>query len=720
MAILRSAQRCDTGPKRTSRQITKLHDVRQDVRGATGDGPRVRPWLVATAIVTSTCQSVEAYVGPGAGLAVAGGIWGIVLLGLALLAALLFPFRFVYHRLRDRPRRQRAQTRRVVVVGFDGLDAHTTRELLAAGHMPNLQRLAADGSHHDLRTVLPAITPAAWPSFATGVDPSGHAIFDFISRDPKTYQPVLASAEVLSGVQRRWRRPLPLLRSRRRSRPFWEILADHRVFSIILRVPITWPPEPFRGLLLSGMSAPDLRGPQGEGTLLTTEVGGQTSGPLRIRLEPRGAEYVGRMPGPAIPGDEDQTLSVTVRLTPTKTGARVDLGQGGTELSVGSDSAWLPVAFGEGRQGVHGMYRMRLLSIGPPALYVTPLQIDPRRPVMPVSHPSPFADYLARRVGPFATVGLAEDTDALNAGVIDEAAFLAQVESLHVERERMLLEALCRCRDGLVACVFDGSDRVQHMFHRGREPDHPANSTIPCEHPQAIEAAYRRADDTVGKVVAELREGDVLLVLSDHGFCSFRRCVDLNAWLRDAGYLHLKESATGGSWLRDVDWSRTRAYALGLSGLYVNLLGREGSGIVQPGVEYETVKKELVGGLTGLIDTEADAIAVDRAYDTASYYDGPYAGEGPDVLVGYAAGYRVSWASARGETAPAVFADNDHRWSGDHCVEPSLVPGVLFSNRPLVEPDPTLTDVPVTILSMLGIDAPAYMKGRDLTTEAFS
>ena len=136
MAILRSAQRCDTGQKRTSRQITKLHDVRQDVRGATGDGPRVRPWLVATAIVTSTCQSVEAYVGPGAGLAVAGGIWGIVLLGLALLAALLFPFRFVYHRLRDRPRRQRAQTRRVVVVGFDGLDAHTTRELLAAGHMP--------------------------------------------------------------------------------------------------------------------------------------------------------------------------------------------------------------------------------------------------------------------------------------------------------------------------------------------------------------------------------------------------------------------------------------------------------------------------------------------------------------------------------------------------------------------------------------------------------
>ena len=281
----------------------------------------------------------------------------------------------------------------------------------------------------------------------------------------------------------------------------------------------------------------------------------------------------------------------------------------------------------------------------------------------------------------------------------------------------MLLESLASCRDGLVACAFDGSDRVQHMFHRTREPDHPANRTFPCEHPQAIEAAYRRADDTVGQVVAQLSEGDVLLVLSDHGFCSFRRGVDLNAWLRDAGYLCLREGDTGEPWLADVDWSQTRAYALGLSGLFINLRGREGHGIVEPGDEYEGLKGELVAALTGLVDADTDSIAVFRAYDTASYYDGPYAGEGPDVLVGYAEGYRVSWSTARGETGAAVFVDNDRRWSGDHCVEPSLVPGVLFSSIPLAVPDPALTDVPVTILSMLGVDAPPYMKGRDLTQE---
>jgi predicted AlkP superfamily phosphohydrolase/phosphomutase len=668
------------------------------------------------AVTVCTGRAAEAYVGPGAGLAVAGGIWGIVLLCLALLAALLFPFRFVYHRLRDDPRRRRAQTRRVVVVGFDGLDASTTRELLEAGHMPNLQRLAATGSHHDLRTVLPAITPAAWSTFATGVDPSGHAIFDFISRDPKTYQPVLASAEILPGIRRRWCRRIPLLRSRRRSRPFWKVLADHRVFSIILRVPITWPPEPFRGLLLCGMSAPDLRGTQGEGTLMTTEVTGETSGPLRVRLERRGAEYVGVLPGPCIPGESDQSLNVVVRVVPE--GACVDLGQGEVELSVAADSAWLPVTFGSGRRRVHGICRLRLLSVDPLALYVTALQIDPSRPAMPVSHPSPFAGYLARRIGPYATVGLAEDTDALNVGVIDETAFLAQVESLHAEREAMLLEALHRCRDGLVACVFDGSDRVQHMFHRTREPGHPANRATACEHPQAIEAAYRRADDTVGQVVAQLNEGDVLLVLSDHGFCSFRRGVDLNAWLREAGYLHLREGDTGEPWLADVDWSRTRAYALGLSGLFINLRGREGRGIVEPGDEYEALKRELVTALTGLVDAETGSIAVLRAYDTTQFYDGPYAGEGPDVLVGYAEGYRVSWTTARGETAADVFADNDRRWSGDHCVEPSLVPGVLFSSTRLAATDPALADLPVTILSLLGVDAPAYMKGRDLTDAA--
>lgn len=666
----------------------------------------------------------HAYVGPGAGLAVAGGMWAVALLLLAVVAALVFPFRLAWHRWQDRARRRRARVRRVIVVGFDGLDAAATRRFMAAGKLPNLQRLARQGSHHDLRTVLPAITPAAWPSFATGVDPSGHAIFDFIGRNPQTYDPVLASAEILPGRRGRWGRRRPNLRSKRRSRPFWEVLGDHRVFSIILRVPITWPPTPFRGLMLSGMSAPDLRGTQGEGTLLTTSAapaGG--GGPIHIQLHSQAEHFVADLPGPMDPDDEDKRLSLQVRLTPGQMSSptpgpmRLELGDCKVDLQLDTDSDWLPLVFGSGRDAIAGICRVRLLSSDPPSLYVTALQIDPVRPAMPVSHPAPFAEYLGRRQGPFATVGLAEDTDALNSGVIDEAAFLQQVESLHQERETMLMDALGSGRDGLVTCVFDGSDRVQHMFYRGLEADHPAHTHSSCDHPQAIEDVYRRADDTVGQVLEQLRDDDALLVLSDHGFCSFRRGVDLNAWLLANGYLTLLPEATGQPWLQDVDWSRSRAYALGLSGLYLNVRGREGQGIVDPGAEYEALKAELVQALTGLVDDDNGATAVHRAYDTRALYDGPYAGEGPDILLGYAAGYRVSWMTARGETADSVFADNDRRWSGDHCVEPALVPGVLFSSRPLVDRDPGLMDVPVTIMSLLGVAAPAYMTGRDLSPE---
>lgn len=667
-------------------------------------------WLAPAAVLLSA-GGAHAYVGPGAGLAVAGSIWGVVLVLLALLAALLFPFRYVFHRMADRARRRRARARRVVVLGFDGMDAGITRRLLAEGHLPNLAALSQQGSHHDLQTVLPAITPAAWPTFATGVDPSGHAIFDFITRNRQTYQPELASAQILPGRPRRWRRSVPQIVGRRRGRPFWDVLADHRVFSTILRVPITWPPEPFKGLLLSGMSTPDVRGTQGEGTLLTEDpASAPDGGPAVVYLQDRDGELSAQLPGPPDPQDPSRVLRVGLRVSSAPDGARITLDDTPVDLQLDTDSAWIVVTF----EGVQALCRLRLLSLSPVSIYVWPLQLNPAHPAMPISHPGPYAQYLAHRIGPFATVGLAEDTDALHWGVVEEDAFLQQVESIHTEREAMLDDALQRSLNGLVACVFDGTDRVQHMFYRTLEADHPANRSGASDHPHAIEDVYRRADETVGRVRQQLADDDALVVLSDHGFCSFRRNVDLNAWLQLNGYLHLKEGGTPGPWLADVDWSQTKAFAMGLSGLFINLRGREGQGIVEPGTQYKALKQELVQGLTGLIDEDTRLTAILHAYDTATYYDGPYASEGPDVLVGYAEGYRVSWTTARGEIAPTVFSDNERRWSGDHCVEPSLVPGVLFSNRPLTVDEPALRDVPVTILSLLGVPVPAYMKGRDL------
>ncbi len=184
------------------------------------------------------------------------------------------------------------------------------------------------------------------------------------------------------------------------------------------------------------------------------------------------------------------------------------------------------------------------------------------------------------------------------------------------------------------------------------------------------------------------------------------------------GYLTLKEGTDGSSeWLRDVDWSRTRAYCLGLTGLFFNLKGREGEGIVEPGEDAAALKAEIVQQLTGLVDEEKGEVGIREAFDTSKLYRGPYLENAPDVLIGYNAGYRVSWDSATGVVSGSVFEDNVKPWSGDHCIDPRLVPGVLFCNRPIDRDDPALIDIAPTALQQFGIEPPAYMDGRPLMTE---
>jgi len=340
---------------------------------------------------------------------------------------------------------------------------------------------------------------------------------------------------------------------------------------------------------------------------------------------------------------------------------------------------------------------------------------------MPISHPSFYATYLAKRIGPYATLGLAEDTWALNEGVTDEVTFLQQAYDIDAERQRMFFAGLDTLRKGALVCVFDGTDRIQHMFWRYRDASHPARpaAATNARHSTAIDDLYRHNDKFLGQVRARLRPHDVLFVLSDHGFTSFRRGVNLNGWLKQEGYLVLKAGADGTSpWLRDVDWSATRAYALGLTGLFLNVKGRETGGIVAAGEDAARLKAEIARKLRGLVDAEPGEIAINEAFDSARLYAGPYLDNAPDLIIGYNAGYRVSWDCANGIVAGRVFEDNRKAWSGDHCVDPRIVPGVLFCSRPLVHADgaePSLIDIAPTVLRLFGIDPPGHMDGRSLT-----
>ncbi|MEZ5284056.1 MAG: alkaline phosphatase family protein [Vicinamibacterales bacterium] len=511
------------------------------------------------------------------------------------------------------------------------------------------------------------------------------------------------------------------LRLLRRSKPFWTILGaphlEHDPAGPDL------PLDNFYGAELSAMCVPDLLGSQGTFLLYTTRTAGRASRKAAAgqHVTVEGDRVATTVQGPEntfIDGNPPLTLPFVLTLDRAARRIDVELGSARLTLEPGVLTDWVPLAF-PALPGVtvRGLTRLLVTEMDEHlSLYLAPINLDPESPAMPISHPAYYATYLAKRVGAFATLGLAEDTWALNEGVTDDGTFLQQTYDIDREREAMFFASLDRLRSGALVCVFDATDRIQHMFWRDIDKGHPAGrGREAAPHRGAIRDLYRHNDALVGRVRARLKPDDVLMVISDHGFSSFRRGVNLNQWLLREGLLVLKDGADGSAeWLRDVDWSRTRAYALGLTGMFLNLRGREAQGIVEPGEEAAALKLDIIRRLHGLRDEALDAIGVNEAFDTGALYQGPYLENAPDLLIGYNAGYRTSWDCATGVVAGAVFEDNLKPWSGDHCIDPRLVPGVFFCNRTMTEPEPALIDIAPTALRLFGVEPPAYMDGRPL------
>jgi predicted AlkP superfamily phosphohydrolase/phosphomutase len=685
---------------------------------------------VALALVLLAGRA-EAYIGPGAGFAFVGAT--LVLLTTLVLVAftlLTWPFTLVYRAIRVGNPYRRALAPRVVVLGLDGMDPGITLRLMREGRLPNFQKLAERGVFRPLDTSNPSISPVAWSTFSTGVDASRHAIYDFLTRDPCTYGPILSSTDIQAArrVANIGRYVVPLSKPRiellQKSRAFWKLLGDRHIFSIVQRVPITFPPVPFRGLLLSGMCVPDLRGSQGTFGFFSTrqdEHGHVVhTGGEQTLLRRQGDRMRTRIVGPdnsLLRSGGRMTLPMTITLAEDRSGVRIEIdGSEPFDLPLRSYSPWIRLVFRPGLGvKVYGIARFYLTSADPEVeLYMTPIHIDPEHPAMPISHPAIYSVYLAKKQGPFATLGLAEDTWALNERVIDERAFFEQAMGIWEERERMFLDALAQTKRGLLTTVFDTTDRVQHMFYRYLDPTHPANAGKDTrEWKDAIARVYERADALVGKVWSEIeREDTVFMVISDHGFTNFRRGVNLNTWLKENGYLALKDGfETSGDWFEHVDWTRTRAFSLGLTGMFVNRRGREAGGIVEEGAEYRSLVDEITSKLEALVDPHTERRAIRKVRATLDHFDGPYRLDAPDLLIGYEGGYRSSWECAVGAVTASVFCDNTRSWSGDHCVDPDIVPGVFFCNRNIATESPRLIDIPVSVVELFGQTRAGYMQG---------
>jgi predicted AlkP superfamily phosphohydrolase/phosphomutase len=628
-----------------------------------------------------------------------------------------------------------AAPRRMIVLGVDGMDPAMLRQYMAEGIVPNLAKLAAQGGFQPLGTSLPPQSPVAWSNFITGMDPGGHGLFDFLHIDRATLEPYLSASKVTkSGFEPiplgRWRIPLGsektvLLRD---GKAFWEYLDDAGIPARLFQVPANYPPVP-AGESVSGMGTPDLRGTPGTFSYYTNDTsvpGGPVSGGVIRRLLGGRGSYSAEIEGPPnalLEGAPWSKVSFALRADAEQPVALIDFGTSRALLNVGEWSEWLPLRFPliPGLVDVPGMVRVYLQRLAPqPAIYITPVNINPADPAQPISHPAEYARELAEHAGLFYTEEMPEETKALSAKLFTPQEFIRQTGIVMDERRRLLRHELDAFRrqpgNRFLFFYLSTVDQRHHMMGRETDPAHPFHDPhTPPELAAAMRDIYIEVDALVGQAMGALDDGATLIVMSDHGFAPFRRQAHLNAWLEQKGYLVLEDPAERDrhDWLGGIDWKKTRAFSIGLNSLYINVQGRERHGIVPPG-EREALAREIAAALLEWRDPQGNQPVVTQAAVREDVYRGARLAEAPDVVVGYAWGYRSSWATSTGKVAAVLLEDNDAPWSGDHCMDSRAVPGVLLASRPLATQAGDLRDLPVTILRYFGLAAPEQMQGRNL------
>ncbi|HNZ96485.1 MAG TPA: alkaline phosphatase family protein, partial [Thermoanaerobaculia bacterium] len=595
-----------------------------------------------------------------------------------------------------------ADGRRVIVLGFDGLDYELTRRLIDEGRLPNFARLEATGGPlQPLGTSIPPQSPVAWSNFLTGSDAGVHGIYDFVHRDPKTMEPYLSTSRVVEPENPReplaagnCRLPLSSgqMELLRRGTPIWERLEEHGIETTVLRMPANFPPSGSASYELSGMGTPDILGTYGTFTFYTSELFYDASkisgGGEAVEAWPEDGVVTSDLLGPDNPfvaGKVRTRAPFSVYLDPDEPVARLVVGDEERLLAVGEWTDWVPVSLDLGLCGrlvmnpaIPAMARFYLKSVRPEfELYVSPLNLDPMQPVMPISTPADYAARLAAATGRFYTQGMPEDTKAVEGGVLDRAVFMDLVHHTLGELVTQYRQVLADWQGGLLFYYFGSVDQASHVMWDTLDPGHPRYD--PEESPRfadAIPELYAVLDEVAGYTLDHLPPDTTVIVMSDHGFTSWRRVFHLNTWLLDHGYLavHDRQRALAVDYFGDVDWSRTRAYGLGINALYLNVRGREKDGIVAP-EERASLMREIADGLLATIDPATGRPAISNVFlREESYAHGSALEIGPDLVIGYAKGTRCSGASALGEFAPEVFGDNLDDWAGEHLMDPAAVP----------------------------------------------
>jgi predicted AlkP superfamily phosphohydrolase/phosphomutase len=644
---------------------------------------------------------------------------------------------------------------RLVVLGIDGLDPDILREVLAAypERMPNFARLIAEADGIlDLGTSNPPQSPVAWSNFITGRNPGGHGIYDFIHRDPSSYNIHVGTQTAghegaidLPGV---WQFPTMDGGDPNRSgKAFWTMLGEAGVPADVWRMPINFPVEPSaRGVSFPGMMTPAVDSAYGEPSLYSTDPPiDRIDDEKVIQITVRNGVVRTHLLGPnnSFKDVKPRTrIPLNIYVDEDAQAAVVEIAGVSMVLEPGDWSEFVPVSFSMlpmGLMDMNGIVRFYLRSISPEVeLYASPVNYDPKSPIEPVSLPEKAATELAEGIGLYYTQGMAEDVNALKKLMLTDEEFMQQAQLVYEERGRMLDFALDKYMakedGGFLFFYYSTVDLCCHMMWRHSDPEHPFHDEVIASQDSSrwstragstwkdvVADLYMKMDPILGRIRARVGDDTPIMVMSDHGFAGYRRKFSLNTWLLDNGYLVLKEGVErelprdhkGHKKVliqTDVDWSQTRAYGVGFQGLYLNRTGREAQGIVNEG-EAES----LLAGIKSKLEAfrDGDKVVVLSANLATEIYTGERLDEAPDIVVGYNRGYGNSDEASLGRVTAAVLSDNlGGTFNGSHLMDPSVVCGTLLSNRPVLLDDPRLEDLTVEILGFYDVQPDESMRGR--------
>ncbi len=631
------------------------------------------------------------------------------------------------------------KNKKMLVLGFDGMDPMIAYKMMKRGELPNLKKLAQAGTFTMMRTTIPPQSPVAWGSFITGADPGKYGLYDFIHRDPETYFPITSGAETIPASLNiklgKYKIPLKpgKIISKREGKAFWDYLEEKDIEATVFKIPSNYPPTETKQRTISGMGTPDIHGTYGIYTLYTSdeEEAMKDISPNNLYYAFLNDENVledGEIEGPKndlVENGEKTKVSFRVYVDKKNKTARIDVD--GKEILIAEKeySDWVEIEFPliKNISSITGMVKFYLMDVEKNfRLYISPVHISPKNPAVEISTPTDYSRELSEKGGLFHTIGLPADTKALSQETFGVEEFLTQSMSVFDESKKLFgieYERFLNKRSGFLFFYFGTLDQGQHMLWGLTDKNHP------YYHPKEAarfgymkDELYRIHDKILGYVLKTIPKDVGLIVLSDHGFGTFRRKVNLNTFLFNEGYLKLRVKSIDDEIsliddYNEYDWGNTKAYAVGLNGLYLNMKGREAEGIVTKG-ERRKLLEEIQKKMLMIKDPKNGVNVISEAFISEDNFSPDFLDRSPDIIIGFNKGYRSSDSSALGGVTREIVLDNMNWWAGDHCINPRHVPASFFSNFQVNKKIPSIKDMAPTILKYFGIDETPTMNGDSL------